>query len=300
MMARSVIACLTAMILATTAGCRGGFSDWSSGDSTDLASREARLNQLKSAPDTGAWGAPLARWILPQQLHEISGLALTADGRLFAHPDERGVVSEIDYRRGIVLKEFLLGRRGVQGDFEGMAIVGDSMYLLASNGKIYQFRDGANGARVEYSTHDLELGKECEFEGLGYDSTINSLLLVCKHVGIEELKDHLVIYRWRLSEDQGERLSRIATPVEPLMQANKWKEFRPTDITIDPVTGNYLIITAEHVLVTANREGVILETRELPASHDQPEGLAVTRDSMIIISDEAVTRPAAITLYHWP
>ena len=48
-------------------------------------------------------------------------------------------------------------------------------------------------------------------------------------------------------------------------------------------------------------EGAILETRMFPAgAHDQPEGVAITRDSMLIISDEAVTRPAAITLYRWP
>lgn len=292
--------CFAAATVAVSAGCRDGVGRRTERDSTNLAAREARLDQARSQPDTGVWGAPLARWILPQTLNEISGLALTPDGRLFTHPDERGVVSELDYRRGIVLKEFLLGRRGVQADFEGIAIAGERMFLLSSNGKLYEFKEGANGASVEFTTHDLELGKECEFEGLGFDPAINSLVLVCKHVGIKELKDHLVLYRWALGENPGQRLSRISTPVADLMQQQGWKEFRPTSLDVDPTTGNYVITTAERALIIANPEGTILETRMLPESHDQPEGVAITRDSMIIISDEAVTRPAAITLYRWP
>jgi uncharacterized protein YjiK len=291
---------LVAVLLLSFA-CRGRLEGSAKDEGgTDLAGRESRLEQARAAPDTGAWGTPLARWVLPQRLAEISGLALTPDGRLFAAPDERAIVSEIDYRRGIVVKQFLLGRRGVQGDFEGMAIAGEVMYLLTSNGKVYEFREGANEARVEYSIHDLELGKECEFEGLAYDESINSLLLACKHVGIKELKDHLVIYRWLLTEGASDRLSRIATPVSDLMHQQKWKDFRPTGIEVDPFTGNYVITTAERALVIASPEGAILETRMLPETHDQPEGVALTRDSMIIISDEAVTRPAVITLYRWP
>ena len=299
-MSRPIVACFYATLIVAAIGCRGQLGGDNGGDTTDLASREARLDQAKSAPDTGLWGAPLARWVMPQNLNEISGLALTPDGRLFGNPDEHGIVSELNYRRGVVVKQFLLGRRGVQGDFEGIAIAGEVMYLLSSNGKLYEFREGANGASVDYSVHDLELGKECEFEGLAFDPSNNSLLLVCKHVGVKELKDHLVIYRWSLAESAGERLSRITTSVEQLMIDNDWKEFRPTGIEVDPLSGNYLILTAENALVIVTSEGAILETRPLPAGHDQPEGVAVTRDSMIIISDEAVTRPAIITLYRWP
>ena len=297
---RHFVLFLTSVLLLPSLGCRGQVGRAAEKDSTDLAAREARLSEAKSVPDTGQWGAPLARWVLPQNMNEISGLALTPDGRLFAHPDERGMVSQIDYRRGVVVKQFLLGRRGVQADFEGIAVAGDTMYLLASNGRIYEFREGANGANVDFSVHDLELGKECEFEGLGYDPAINSLLLACKHIGIKEFKDQLLIYRWRLTESGGERLSHLAVPVAEIAAQHGWKDIGPTGIDVDPVTGNYVLTTMEHAVIVVSPEGAILEVRLLPATHDQPEGIAITRDSMIIISDEAVTRPAAITLYRWP
>jgi hypothetical protein len=40
--------------------------------------------------------------------------------------------------------------------------------------------------------------------------------------------------------------------------------------------------------------------RKLPGGHDQPESVAITRDSILIIGDEAQRRPAVITLYPWP
>lgn len=300
MMTRTLDAFLVTVLLLAGIGCRDRVGPRAKVDTTDLAGREARLNLARNTPDTGQWGAPLARWVMPQKLAEISGLALTEDGRLFAVPDEQAIISEIDYRRGVIVKQFVLGRRGVQADFEGIAIADEAMFLMASNGKLYEFREGANNAHVEYSMHDTELGKECEFEGLAYDAAINSLLLACKNIGEKKLKDHLVIYRWRLGEDVEQRVTRISTPVDQLMAEHEWKDVSPTSIDVDPVSGNYLLTTAEHALLIVNSEGVILETRLLPATHDQPEGVAITRDSLLIISDEAVTRPAAITLYRWP
>src|SRR5215212_5748517 len=45
----------------------------------------------------------VAKWIVPPELREISGLALTDDGRVLAHDDEVARVYVIDPRAGIVL-----------------------------------------------------------------------------------------------------------------------------------------------------------------------------------------------------
>ena len=52
---------------------------------------------------------PAETWKLPPLFREVSGLALAADGRLFLHNDEQGVVAAVDYRRGTVLGTYLLG-----------------------------------------------------------------------------------------------------------------------------------------------------------------------------------------------
>ena len=69
---------------------------------------------------------------------------------------------------------------------------------------LYEFREGANGGRVDDITTDTRLGKECEFEGLAFDPAINSLLLACKNVEQKKRRDSMIIYRWRL-DGGGER-----------------------------------------------------------------------------------------------
>jgi len=274
-------------------------------DSSTLVQRETRLEQSLRQRDTAVHDSTadrkaVARWIMPKNLDELSGIVLTHDGRLLAHGDEKAQVSEIDYRRGTVTKQFVVGHPTVKGDFEAITVAKGLVYLLASNGTLYEFREGANGERVDYTTHDTRLGKECEFEGLAFDSTLNSLLLACKHVGTKHLKDDMVIYRWKL-EGSGNRLSRLTVPLKDIVPAIGEKHFHPSDITVDPFTGNYVLVAAiEKAIVEITPDGHVIFARRLPSGHDQPESVAITKDSILIIGDEAKERPAILTLYPWP
>ena len=274
-------------------------------DSTTLVQRENRLEQSLSERDSAVRDSTtdrkaVARWILPKNLDELSGIVLTHDGRLLAHGDEKAQVSEIDYRRGVVTKQFVVGHPTVKADLEAITVAKGLVYLLASNGTLYEFREGANGERVDYTTHDTRLGKECEFEGLAFDSTLNSLLLACKHVGTKHLKDDVVIYRWKLDES-GNRLSLVTVPQRDIVGLIGEKRFHPSDITIDPFTGNYVLLSSiEKAIAEITPDGHVVFVRKLPLGHDQPESIAITKDSVLIIGDEAKQRPAILTLYRWP
>lgn len=271
-------------------------------DNPIAVARAARLDAALADHDsTIARAAPLAQWLLPHALQEISGLALTDDGRLLVHDDELGQVWEIDYRRGVLVKRFSLGKGVLKGDFEGIAIANGMVYLMASNGSLYEFVEGANGAKVDYTVFDTGLKKKCEFEGLAFDPAINSLLLACKEVHSKDLRDALVIYRWSLTRDTAARLSQLTVPLAGILGTNGWKGLHPTDISIDPLTGNYVLIASpEKALVSITPAGVVVFAHPLPGSHDQPEGLAITKDAILIVSDEAGRRPGVITLYRWP
>ena len=294
-------AALLATLMAGTA-CRSGQSQATAqADSAEVARREAHLAGALAQHDSGAGGgAAVARWVLPANLAEISGLALTADGRLFAHDDERGRVSEIDYRRGVVVKQFMVGKPVLQADFEGITVVGEMLFLLASDGKVFEFREGGNGERVDYAVHDSRLGRECEFEGLAFDPAINSLLLSCKNVGKKSLRNLLVIYRWTLQGGSGPQLSQLTVPLARVIGSNGWKGLHPSDITRDPASGNYVLVAAqEKALIEITPAGEVVFARPLPASLEHTEGVAITTDSILILSDEAGHRPAAISLYRW-
>src|SRR5690242_4097610 len=257
--------------LAACAGCLGaaiacqnsqGEASALMSSSTALA-RETRLKTAAAAPSSAA--VEIARWVLPQELREISGLALTKDGRVLTHGDETGTVWEIDYRKGVLVKQFALGDRPVKGDFEGITIAHDMVFMLASNGKIYEFKEGANGEHVAFTIHDTGLKPQCEFEGIAFDPAIDALVLACKHVHDKSIKDAVVLYRWALAGDTASRLTQMIVPVDSALEANGWPKLNPSDITIDPFTGNYVLVASlQKALISITPAGTLVFARPLP------------------------------------
>jgi uncharacterized protein YjiK len=280
-------------------------------DRAELEKRQERLKEALANPDAeSAHGGALARWLLPDQLKEIAGLALTPDGRLLTHGVKRGRIFEIDYRRGMIVKEFSLGkgRDALKGDLEGITVVNDAVFLMSTDGKLYEFREGKDGSSVNYIMHDTGLKGKCDFQGVAFDRSINSLLLVCNTVHDKSLKDSLVIFRWKLEGDSATRASRLTVPIANAIAGNKWRTVHPSDITVDPFNGNYVLIAAaEKALIEITPAGEVVSTRPIPGDHPHAEGVAITKDSLLIISDEAghrtpdeaVHRPAVVTLYRW-
>jgi uncharacterized protein YjiK len=269
-------------------------------DSADKPGKGKKKKKDKADSDSVVNDGALARWIMPRELDELSGIAITSDGRLLAHGDERAQISEIDYRKGVVLKQFVVGQPTIKADLEGIAVANDAVFLLASNGTLYEFREGNNGQRVDYITSDTRLGKECEFEGLAFDPSINSLLLACKNVNMKREKDSMVIYRWKL-HGGAERLSMLTVPLKTILPAIGEKNLHPSDIAVDPKTGNYVVIASiEKSIVEITPAGEVVFARKLIGQHDQAESIAITKDGILIIGDEAGRRPAVITLYRWP
>lgn len=291
---------LIAGVAAISAGC----SDKPQGGEVQLKrlgnTRERELSaRLASVDKSRDSDTPVAKWIMPPELREISGLALTPDGRVLAHDDEVSKVYVIEPRRGLMLKRFTVGT-GLRGDFESITMAGSDIYMLASNGVLYQFQEGADGAGVPYSAVDLHLGKECEFESMVYQADSNWLVMPCKNARDKSLQHHLVIYRYRLAAPDSSRISMVSIPFAQLVGSNKWKNLHPSDITIDPATGNYVMISAhEKALVEMSPAGDLVRAESLPKGHDQPEGIAITKDGILMLSDEATRKPAAITLYRW-
>ncbi len=301
---KSACAALLAVAVAASAACRANREQVaSSGATTLLQARQIRFERRLARADSGdKAGSPLARWILPHELREISGLALTPDGRLLAHGDNVGRVTVLDPRSGEILAHFAIGASDVQDDFEGITIAHDTIYMLASNGTIYQFREGEDGERVPYSTRNTQLGGACEFEGIAYESRSESLVLSCKTVRDDSLREFLVLYRLKLGRTDSSGTSRLTVPMSRVIGSNPWKNVHPSDITIDPLSGNYILVaSADRAVIEITPSGGVVRSVPLPGVHEQAEGVAITSDQVLMVSDEAANgTPAILTLYHWP
>ena len=244
---------------------------------------------------------PVAEWIMPPQLREISGLALTQRGTVLTHDDNVGRISEIDPRTGVLLKSFALSGQQ-KGDFEAIAIAGQDIYLLESSGKLFKFREGADGTQVPFTVYDTKLGKDCEFESLTYEADSSRLLMACKRLlnqGEEKVKE-LRIYALPLPLGSQAAMAAISIPIDELRGRNKWKNFHASDMAIDPLTGNYVIIASrEKGYVVLTPDGDVVRAEALPGEHRQPEGVAITKDSLFVVSDESNVKPPKITVYRW-
>lgn len=238
---------------------------------------------------------PSARFELPGRLDEISGLALTDDGRLFAHDDERGRVHELDPITGEVGKRFDLGGGPVRGDFEGIATVGERLFLVTSIGFLYEFREGDDRQSIGYRVTDLGLRDVCEVEGLDHDSVDDALLVACK-VSAPDQGD-IVVHRFPVDPTR-EPLAPLRIPKAGLTAHGLDPEFEASSVVAHPSGHLLLIAGPQDVLIEVDRSGHIVAAIDLPRDrHPQPEGLEVGVDGALYVSDERNGRRAHLTVY---
>jgi uncharacterized protein YjiK len=293
---------LTALMMAAVGGlaCERADGNAVKSEAGLLEERATRLQETLTRGDSTDVTKPIARWLLPADLAEISGLALTSDQRLFTHNDETARIFEVDYRRGTIVKHFFAGEAGLQGDFEGLTYANNRFFLLSSNGMLYEFAEGDEGDRVDVTVHDTKLGKECEFEGVAYDEKSKAFVLACKNVGGKDSDANIVLYRYRPGSAGSEQIQELKVPQSKVIGRNRWKQMRPTDITVDPANGNYVLISAqEKALFELTPTGDVVVSGPLNGQHPQAEGVAITRDHILIVSDESTNQAASITLYRW-
>lgn len=236
---------------------------------------------------------------LARALQEISGLGVTQDGRLFAHADERGVVAQVDGCRADIQKSFALGNPPVRADFEGMAIVGERYFLITSAGRLYEMREGADGARVRFNVLDTGFGKFCEVEGLAYEPTDRVLLIGCKRTSHPELRGNVAIMRWSLGRNAPASPIALTIPLRDVFAKGAGRSFSTTSLEREPRSGNYVLVAGpERMLLEVTPKGAVVATRQLRRQlHPQPEGVTFLGDSVLVIADEGGNSAATLTCY---
>lgn len=241
--------------------------------------------------DCLAAARPAGRWFLPAPLREVSGLALTADGQLFLHNDERGEIAEYDWRAGRLIRAFRLGATPPREDFEGIAAAPGRLYLVTSDGVLFETREGTHLAAVPFTVIPTGVGRSCEVEGLAYEPGEAALLLLCKTPRRKALQGQVTVFRWSVG---GRRL------LEPDGVGFRFgrEDFRGSALERDPSTGHYLALSAiNRAVVELAPDGRVLGFARLGGTHPQPEGLAIARDGTVLIADEGVRGPGTLTVY---
>jgi uncharacterized protein YjiK len=235
------------------------------------------------------------RFALPGRLAEVSGLAATPDGRLFAHDDERAVVYELDVHREEVSKRFSLGSPPVAGDFEGITVAGERFFMVTSRGVLYEFREMPDRGESPYRVTDTGLGAHCEVEGLDYDLASDELLFACKVSAPD--RGTIVVHRIPLDPERA-RPAPLEVSRNQIATFGVDPSFEPSAISVTP-TGTLILLSASReALIEVDRTGRVLAGVRLPERrHRQPEGLAYGADGTLYIADEGDGSAARVTAY---
>jgi uncharacterized protein YjiK len=243
--------------------------------------------------------APESRGTLPPLFREVSGLALSDDGRLWAHNDESGVIGAFEPTTGKALGGFRLGPRVPVDDFEGIAVAESRLWLVNSRGRLYSAalpdRSATDGV-LPFDMLETGVGRYCEVEGLGHDPGRRLLLLACKLARAKELSGQVTIFKWSLATRTLAGPDRIQIPVAAL--AGSRRGFHPSAIERNPVTGTWLVLASvDGRYAVIDSAGTVLGAADLGRGHPQPEGLAIDRAGMVYVADEGGRGLGTVTIY---
>jgi uncharacterized protein YjiK len=257
---------------------------------------------------------PILNLSLETNLAEISGLspAPNAD-ELAALQDETGQLFFIHKKTGKVTPSVIFQN---DGDFEGIEFVGDTLWAMKSNGRLFKIWHYQK-TPFEFRPYRIEnLRKADNIEGLCLDAQNNRLLLAAKGEKTD-LTTARSIYAFDLQNPQltVTKLFDIKlTDFQAFLQAQKQSkqyakltddyitsvktvgfEFGPSGIALHPLSGHiYVLSSINKVLLVLNPSGKILDMVKLDKTRfAQPEGICFDKAGTLYIANEAKEGKAA-------
>jgi uncharacterized protein YjiK len=241
---------------------------------------------------------------LPDTLHEVSGITEVDKNTLACIQDENGIVFIYDIRANEIKRQI---KFGADGDYEGIARVNNTLYVLRSDGVLFQIKDFMTTSK---STKSYRTGVPASNnEGLCYDAENHRLLIAAKgKVGKgPEYKNRREIYSFDLKTMKLDQNPAIVFDVEqiaafaissgislPTRTKKKGEiiepflKFTTSAIAIHPISNElYLLSSTDHLLMIFDITGKIKHIEKLNTLHfNKPEGIIFLENGDVLISNE--------------
>ena len=221
---------------------------------------------------------------------EISGITFK-DGNsniLYAEQDEEGKVYYL--KPGDTKAQHT--KFGKNGDYEDIAICGDKMILLRSDGSLYVFPFSEIGkpeaANVQEYKNVLPGG---EYEGLFCDNATRQLYALCKNCRNADASEAATGYILSLTASGAiEQQGGFSISVKEITSIAKQKQmkFQPSALALHPVSHDwYILSSVNKLLVITDQNWKVKEAYHLnPSIYLQPEGIAFDKNANLYISNE--------------
>ncbi|MES2514235.1 MAG: hypothetical protein V4580_08815 [Bacteroidota bacterium] len=247
---------------------------------------------------------PVLNDILPASLHEISGLSIIDSTTIACIQDENGILFLYDLKTHRLKQQYAFG---LNGDYEGITRVGPVLYVLRSDGILFEI-NGYKTGKLKVKTYSTGI-PALNNEGLCYDSLNNRLLIGAKgRINKDALnKDLRCIYAFDLKtkilnqkpaytfSTLGINLFAKLNGVE--LQKRKTKnghvvdvslKLNTSEIALHPITGQlYVLSAADHCLFVFSASGELEKIEQLNRiTFNKAEGLSFYNNGDMLISNE--------------
>lgn len=226
-------------------------------------------------------------WELPDVLEEVSGISFLDAQRVACVQDEKGKVYIYNLSSEEIEKEIHFAGNG---DYEGVAVVASAIFVVKSNGSIYEIRniEAEEPTVEEYSTR---LSRNNDVEGLFFDQDKNRLLLVVKEKD-PQASDYKGIYAFDLAKKQllKEPAYKMRFEGRPFRKADRddiQDIFKPSEVALNKAGEVFVLEGVSPQLLVLDASGKTKSLYELDEDDfPQPEGLAFDPEGNLYISNE--------------
>jgi uncharacterized protein YjiK len=267
------------------------------------------------ALESYALAAPALKLALPPALTEVSGVTALSETELACVQDEDGVVFLYDLRQRRITRRIPFGP---PGDYEDVASVGSRLFVLRSDGALFEIRDHTGAPRV--TTHTVRL-PTADNEGLCLDARNRRLLIAAKsRLGKGKgRKDERAIFAFDPEKAAArpapvllfdvaaihafaERQRRqVEAPGKPggKGQSRAALRFMPSAVAVHPHTGEIFVLSAaDRALATFDAAGRVTAFAPLdPGMFRQPEGITFQANGDLVITNEGAGRQATLLVF---
>jgi len=256
-------------------------------------------------------------YYLPPILTEVSGITEINATSIACIQDENGIIFIYDLLKQNIISQIYFN---YNGDYEGIARVGKKVFILRSDGILFEVPDyeAANTKPIYYNT-----GIQAkESEGLCFDQKGNRLLIAPKdYVGKEsENKSKRVIYAFDLKSkkiidppvfifDLSDLKKfaldhKVKVPMDKDKKKEKNKpiiEFRASAIGIHPLTDQLFVVSGmEKLLFVFDMNGDIEFIQKLDSDlFNQAEGITFLKNGDMLISNEGQKNKPTIIRFNY-
>lgn len=242
--------------------------------------------------------------VLPDTLREISGIAELDSSTVACIQDENGILFIYDIVNNRIKKQISFY---ADGDYEGIARVNKTIYILRSDGTLFEISD-YEAKDFKLTTHLTGIPTN-NYEGLCYDSDHDRLLIACKGK-IEkgpEHKDKRAIYAFNLKTKSlikdplfdlnVQTIKKFAIDQKIKLPTKSKKKglitepiikFTISAIAIHPISKKlYLLSSSDHMIFILDLKGIIEFIEILDSTmFNKAEGITFLENGDLLITNE--------------